>query len=51
MTCPRCIELRGRAVTMHTIKKGPPERSVALAYECPSCDYVIPLAPAPQEER
>jgi hypothetical protein len=24
---------------MHEIKKG----SVVVAYECPSCDYVIPL--------
>jgi hypothetical protein len=39
--CPRCVELRGRAVKMHTVRC----IAVALAYECPSCDYTIPLAP------
>lgn len=38
--CPRCAELRGRSVKMSTVKKG----NTATAYECPSCDYVIPLA-------
>ena len=38
--CPRCAELRGRAVKMLTVRIG----DVKTAYECPSCDYVIPLA-------
>jgi hypothetical protein len=38
--CPRCAELRGRAIIMNTIRKG----AVATAYECRSCDYTIPLA-------
>lgn len=41
--CPRCAELRGRSVRMQTIAKGPPSRTIKTAYECPSCDYVIPL--------
>jgi hypothetical protein len=41
--CPRCAELRGRAVKMNTVKVG--RASIATAYECPSCDYVIPLRP------
>lgn len=43
--CPRCAELRGRAVKMYTIAKGPPNRTIKTAYECPSCDYTIVLAP------
>jgi hypothetical protein len=45
MECPRCAELRGRSVKMHTIKIGPPNRTIKTAYECPSCDFVIPLVP------
>lgn len=45
--CPRCAELRGRAVRMSEIRKGPADRTVILAYECRSCDYTIPLAPFP----
>jgi hypothetical protein len=41
--CPRCAELRGRVVHMHVVLKG----IRTMAYECPSCDYVIPLAPFP----
>jgi hypothetical protein len=37
--CPRCAELRAKAVKMFLIKRGP----IPQAYECPSCDYVIVL--------
>ncbi len=43
--CPRCAALRGRSVKMLTVSKGPPERTIKTAYECPSCDYVIVLQP------
>ena len=46
--CPRCEELRGRTVVMHTIKAGSPDRGIKTAYECPSCDYSIPLVPFPE---
>lgn len=42
--CPRCAELRGRAVKMLTVRIG----DIKTAYECPSCDYVIPLVVFPQ---
>jgi hypothetical protein len=48
--CPRCAELRGRSVKMNTVKIG--RTPIATAYECPSCDYVIPLRPfLPQESK
>lgn len=37
--CPRCAVLRGKSVKMGTIKIG----RIKTAYECRSCDYVIPL--------
>jgi predicted RNA-binding Zn-ribbon protein involved in translation (DUF1610 family) len=43
--CPRCAELRGKAVKMATVAKGPQARTIKTAYECPSCDYVIVLQP------
>lgn len=50
--CPRCIELRGKAVKMSTVAKGPSAQKnetqttvIVTAYECPSCDYVIVLQP------
>jgi hypothetical protein len=39
--CPRCAELRGRCVRMRVVKNG--ARNIPTAYECPSCDYMIPL--------
>lgn len=44
--CPRCAELRGRSISMHTVSVG----AVRTAYECPSCDYVITLAPGGMRE-
>lgn len=43
--CPRCTELRGRAVKMHAIETTHDNKDIASAYECPSCDYVIVLRP------
>ena len=43
IVCPRCSELRGKAVMMNTVRKG----EIAQAYECPSCDYVVPLVKYP----
>jgi hypothetical protein len=42
--CARCAELRGRAVKMNAVKIGR-DNIIVTAYECPSCDYVIPLRP------
>jgi hypothetical protein len=39
--CQRCAELRGRCIKMNVVKNG--ARNIPTAYECPSCDYVIPL--------
>ena len=39
--CPRCHELRGKIVKMRQVQT----HSIPGAYECPSCDYVIPLRP------
>ena len=48
--CARCVELRGRAaVKMNVVKIGR-ENIIVTAYECPSCDYVIPLRPFLQFE-
>jgi hypothetical protein len=46
--CPRCAELRGRAVKMRTVTIG--RTLIKTCYECPSCDYAISLRPERHSE-
>lgn len=46
MACPACYERKGRDIWMVKLTVGPPERTIALKYECQCCGYEIPLTVA-----